>query len=213
MRACVAAGIMVMLIAASSASATELTIVPGVGIGKLKLGMTLAQAEHALGKDHLLNGRGTVGDKHFVEYAWDFASWSAVFVQSGKTLRLAQVMTSKYTQRTATGLGVDSRFKAMVRAYPDARCGSYYFTLGSKQTTGTGPSERGLGHALVVKRNGAELAFFVKPVNGTPNSYPAGYTGPWEVWQVLMRAPVPGEVDPPYHCSSGWRERGSPFTP
>jgi hypothetical protein len=202
-----------MLIASSSASATESTIVPGVGIGKLKLGMTLVQAEHALGKDHLLNGRGTVGGKHFVEYAWDFASWSAVFVQSGKTLRLAQVMTSRYTQRTAAGLGVSSRFKAVARAYPDARCGSYYFTLGSEQTTHTGPDQRGGGSALIVKRNGAELVFFVKPVNHSPTSYPLGYTGPWEIWQVLMRAPVRGEVDPPYSCASGWRERGSPTRP
>jgi hypothetical protein len=44
-------------VAASTASASELTIYPGVGIGKVKLGMTRAQVLRVLGKDYIVNGR------------------------------------------------------------------------------------------------------------------------------------------------------------
>ena len=39
------------------ASAAELTIYPGVGVGKVELGMTRAQVVRVLGKDYIVNGR------------------------------------------------------------------------------------------------------------------------------------------------------------
>jgi hypothetical protein len=59
----------------SGASATESTIYPGVGIGKIKLGMTLPQVEHVLGRDYLFNTNAIVDNARFRELAWNFASW------------------------------------------------------------------------------------------------------------------------------------------
>jgi hypothetical protein len=42
-------------VVASGASAMEETINPGVGIGKLKLGMTRAQVVRTLGRDYVVN--------------------------------------------------------------------------------------------------------------------------------------------------------------
>jgi hypothetical protein len=60
----------VALATAGGASATESTIYPGVGIGKVKLGMTQAQVVRVLGKDYLVNKRTSTS----VELAWNFAS-------------------------------------------------------------------------------------------------------------------------------------------
>jgi hypothetical protein len=50
------AGMLVVAgVVASGASAMEETIHPGVGIGKLKLGMTRSQVVRALGKDYIVN--------------------------------------------------------------------------------------------------------------------------------------------------------------
>ena len=71
---------------ATAASAIELTIHPGVGIGKVKLGMTQAQVQRVLGRDSFVNAReGT-----YTELAWDFASWTVGF----KGRRAVQVSTS-----------------------------------------------------------------------------------------------------------------------
>jgi len=65
------------LVVASTASATESTIYPGVGIGKVKLGMSRAQVVHALGKDYLVDERR----EGFLELGWNFGSWTVAMKQ------------------------------------------------------------------------------------------------------------------------------------
>ena len=57
----------------AGASATESTIYPGVGIGKVELGMTRAQVERTLGKDAIVNSQATFAGTRYVELAWNFA--------------------------------------------------------------------------------------------------------------------------------------------
>jgi hypothetical protein len=99
------------------ASAVESTINPGVGIGKVKLGMTEAQVKAALGGWRYVNERE--GSHLSVSWGLFGSAWSADFV-SGK---LVEVSTAVHSQRTRSGIGQGSSWLALVRAYPHGLCG------------------------------------------------------------------------------------------
>jgi hypothetical protein len=98
-----------------SAAAVESTIYPGVGIGKVKLGMAKAQVVHVLGHEYIVNGRSS----NSVELAWNFASWSVTFVGN----RAAQVAVSVSSQKTAAGVGPGSSWSVHWRCRAAARAG------------------------------------------------------------------------------------------
>jgi len=195
---------------AASASATESTIVPGVGIGKVKLGMTQAQVEKVLGKDHLVNARATVGGSAYRELAWNFSTWSVGFLHQGTTWRAVQVETTLSPQRTLAGIGVSSPFKQVVSKHPEVFCGGIYSTFGP------GYDRFGETSLILVNKGPVYTAFAVKTV--TPNDY----NGAWRVYAVIVQQSVPGHVSLArtqegnktvlYRCKDGWRERGTPFT-
>src|SRR5256885_44086 len=108
---------------AASASAAESTIYPGVGIGKVKLGMTRSQVVRALGKDSIVNDRTTIGRTRYVELAWNYATWTVTFAQHGRALTAVQVATDLLDQHTAGGIGMGSKWRAVLRVYPGGRCG------------------------------------------------------------------------------------------
>ncbi len=189
----------------SSAWAIESTIVRGVGIGKVKVGMTRAQVERILGKDEFFNGRTTVDGTTYIEYGWNFGTWSVGFLGRGDTYRVAQVATDLRAQRTPERIGVGSAFRAVVRAYPQAICRSYYVNMGS--TVSHGPPYRTSSSALVVAKNRRQLAFLVHPADKYR------YEGLWVVYQVIVRNSIPGAVDfvPKSHCDSDWQQLGRPY--
>jgi hypothetical protein len=190
------------LILAGAASATESTIVRGTGIGKIHVGMTRAQVERVLGKDSLLNDRAQVGSTTYLELGWNFSTFSVGFLQTGSTLRVAQVATTLRGEKTATGIGVGSTFKAAAHAYPQAICGNYFTSMGST-------TDRNESTALVVAKDRKQLAFLVRHLR--PEGY--GDLGPWIVYAVIVRNSIAGAVDfPPSErrCSPGWQQRGSP---
>jgi hypothetical protein len=196
-------------ILAAPASATESTIVPGVGIGKIRMGMTLAQVERVFGKDAIVNSRRNVAGTQYVEYGWNFSTWSVGFLQSGATLKATQVATTLRGQRTSDGIGVGSTFKAVARAYPRAICASYYPSMGSIATTQPGNGSRGYGPAIVVAKDRKQMAFMVT----NPDLGLAVKTKPWYVNEVVVRNSVPGAVDfvPDGRCQPGWQQRGAPY--
>jgi hypothetical protein len=190
----------VALATAGGASATESTIVPGVGIGKVKLGMTQAQVEKVLGKDHIVNSEGIVGDARYRELAWNFASWSVVFLRTGWYWRVVQVETTLSPQRTTRGIGVSSPFERVVNSYSQVFCGGIYSTWGSK-------SDRYWDTSLILVNKSVYTAFAVKPaVFGEAKSV-------WRVYAVIVQQAVPGHITlrpADYRCAPGWRERGRP---
>ena len=203
----VAAGIVVFAAAAlvPAASALEATVTPGVGIGKVRIGMTRAQVERVLGHGELLSERAPVAGTTYLEYGWDFASWSVGFVRHGKTLRASQVGTSLRAQRTRSGVGVGSTFRAVARAYPQAVCRNYYVSMGSQVTKD--PTERATSFAIVVAKNRRQLAFLVRPkVN-------YDFYGLWLVYQVIVRNSIAGAVDfvPKDRCDPTWKLLGRPY--
>jgi hypothetical protein len=202
------AGIVLAGLLAASASATESTIVPGVGIGKVKIGMTQAQVVRVLGKDYVVNSRATVGGAAYRELAWNFASWSVGLLRTGSTWRVVQVETTLRPQRTTSGNGVGSPFKRIASEYPELLCGGIYSTYGPDYVRGSAPA------LIVVSKGPVYTAFAIQPVEHT------NYSGPWRVYAVIVQQSVPGHVSLArtlqgnksviYRCRDGWRERGTP---
>jgi hypothetical protein len=203
-----AAAVVTAAALAASASATEVTIVPGVGIGKLELGMTQEQVVRVLGKDYLVNERATVGGATYRELAWNFASWSVGFLHTGSTWRVIQVDTTVRQQRTAAGVGVGSLFEQVVQRHPTVFCGSIDSTYGSGRYKFSSTA------LILVNKGPVYTAFAVEPVERTQ------YDGPWRVYSVIVQRAVPGHVSlgqvprgdktVQYRCRDGWRERGTP---
>ena len=180
----------------AGASATELTIYPGIGIGTVKLGMTATQVKKALGKDYLVNARSNVNGKHYVEYGWDYSRWTATFVQQDRTLRVVQVGTSVWAQKTVKRIGPGSPWRALVRAYPNGICAQ-----------NNKPARGGLVEYLVQRPSGTQTIYFLPQ--------PHEHGGVWRVvevrvrtrWEVLPEFAPAGKAE----CSADWRTSDSPI--
>jgi hypothetical protein len=197
MRRAVVVVVVLVVAFAAPASATEVTIYPGVGIGKLKLGMTQAQVEKVLGKDDLVDERATVGGAAYHELGWNFASWSVGLLQGRVTWRVVQVATTVRSQRTLNRIGAGSTFKSVVRAFSQAICGVRYARPGV-----VAPPKIGL---LVAQKGGLQTVFWVA------TNMRSG-AGTWRVYETTVRQsfrPL-GAFGPGHECRDGWRERGTP---
>lgn len=208
------ASVAVVLVAAtvaSSASATELTIYPGVGIGKVELGMTRAQVEHALGKDALVNGRATVGATQYVELGWNFATWTVAFARTGRILHAVHVGTTVQGQTTPAGIGIGTPWRRLVHAYPHGLC-AFGNSLGLPK-----PSDSRF-------RMGVYLEYLVPHKGGTQTIYvfhnvfseQLQRTVNYRVFEVHVRkAFAPLEEFAPnsrFRCADGWEDTDVPHT-
>jgi hypothetical protein len=130
------AAIAVALVFVTSASATESTIYPGVGIGKIKLGMTLGQVKKILGSPQTVNRRTQVpGKRGYVEYGWDFSTLWVGFVNTKGVLHAVLVGTDLRSQGRLGGVGIGTVREELKRKLPVVSCaptnyqtgaGSYY---------------------------------------------------------------------------------------
>jgi hypothetical protein len=133
--------------AAHGAGQRDALVRPGVGIGKIRLGMTPAQVFRALGRTPLV---------------------SVGFTGSGNRLRVSKVATTLRRERTAGGIGIGSTVRAILRAYPHAACvgrwysdpdpGSWVYIGRQPRITAfnidyVGPGSRGRVAEVVVQRN------------------------------------------------------------
>jgi hypothetical protein len=57
MRVTLALAVVLASVLSGSAAASESTIIRGVGMGKIRVGMTLAQVKHVFGPDSVVNAR------------------------------------------------------------------------------------------------------------------------------------------------------------
>jgi hypothetical protein len=187
-------------IVVGSASATESTIVPGVGIGKVKLGMTQAQVKHVLGSGAIVNDRETINGAPYIELGWNFSEWAVGFVRRGSTYRAVHVTTAQHAQRTTTGVGPGTFWLKLVKAYPGGVC---TFTEGP-----TGGLEY-----LVPHRGGTQTIFLL-------HAWPprSGYYGVTQktffVISVAVRTPYQARPEfareYPGRCRSGYQSTPLP---
>lgn len=97
--------------------ARDTLIRPGVGIGKLRLGMTSEQARAALGLPVLLvrerRFRGFRAPRWYTEYRTRDALWAVAFFGERGRERLVVVRTGVRRERTAGGVGVGTPVSAL----------------------------------------------------------------------------------------------------
>jgi hypothetical protein len=189
MRRAVLVGV-VALALVPGASGIESTIHPGVGIGQVKLGMTQAQVQKALGKWRFVNEQ----DGRHLSVGWGFGEWTVDFV-GGRTV---QVATTLVAQKTPTRVGPGSTWRALVRAYPHGVC-----TFNNDQW--------GRAEFLVPHKGGTQTIYIVRQPR-----YRVGQPVPsaWRVSEVHVRTPwvrLP-EFAPNWtaNCGRDWRTSDHP---
>ncbi len=177
-------------ITASSASATEATIVPGVGIGKVKLGMMRAQVTRILGPSATVEAQQTISGAQYVELGWNFDSWTVGFLRN----HVVQVGTELRSQRTTSRIGPGTFWLKLVKAYPGGVC-----TFG----------EHALEY-LVPHGGGTQTIFFLDvwpPRAGTYYGSPPPKT--FFVRSATVRTPYKAlpefAHDYPDRCKPGWQ--------
>jgi hypothetical protein len=174
---------------AVASSSRDALVRPGVGIGRVSLGMTPVQVERALGRHTLVNKRERLGfGTSYVEHYWD-AGWTVGYTGRRGRLRVVRVSTQARNQRTPARIGVGSRPRDIVRAYPGARCAERYRRYRYVR----------VGRYVSVRaRNGRVTAFLV----GTPWY---GQDRSHRVLEVMVASTplLRGERDWP--CPAGWQ--------
>jgi hypothetical protein len=108
-RSAVVLGCLALLLAVSASGAPQrdLLIRPGVGIGKVKLGMTLKQVRAAWGKPQASTVRRE-GGARLTELQYDFAAYVVTLLGPRGRERVIRVGTTLAKERMTNGLGVGS---------------------------------------------------------------------------------------------------------
>jgi hypothetical protein len=122
-----AIGFVVVLVAASPTAAereSDLLVRHGQGIGKLRLGMTLAEVKRLLGTPRAENKRERRTRGYtYLELDWEYARWTVGFLRAPRgTHRAVSIGTVLRNQRTPEGLGVGSRERELGRRLDGLRC-------------------------------------------------------------------------------------------
>jgi len=180
----------------SGASATESTIYPGVGIGKVKLGMTRAQVVRALGKDYLLNESGS----SYTELGWNFSSWT-VRLRDGRAVEVGTVL---HSQRTTKRVGPGTLWLKLVKAYPGGAC--------TFKDVPAGMGDSGVLEYLVGHKGGTQTLFTLH--GWPPRAYYAPTAKTFFVISVAVRTRYEAlpefARDYSYRCRDGWQSSPLP---
>jgi hypothetical protein len=109
---------LVLAVSAAAAPSHELVIRPGVGIGKVRLGMSQAAVRRAWGAPQAVTRTG-----RRVELQYDFAAYVVTLAGSRGRERVVSVATTLAKERTRGGIGVGSLESRLRRVYRgDLRC-------------------------------------------------------------------------------------------
>lgn len=185
------AALIVLVGGASAAPERDMLVRPGVGIGRISIGMTQAEVVRILGTHQRVNRRYRLGfGRSYVEHDWDYGRWTIGYEGRSGQLKVVRVGTLQATQRTPKGIGVGARPRDIVAAYPSARCADRYRNF----------KWYFVGRYVTVKSpNGRLTAFLVKtPYFGRDRTH--------RVIEVMVatNALLRGEKDWP--CAPDWRE-------
>ena len=114
-------------VAAPAAAAPErdLLVRPGVGIGKIRLGMSAAQVRAALGRPDIEESERRGFGYRYVERTWFSGRADSfmvgLFGRDG-ALRVVLVSTDKVAEKTPAGIGPGVSMKRVKRTYRGLRC-------------------------------------------------------------------------------------------
>jgi hypothetical protein len=125
MRSAALLAVVVAALAAAEASAapeSNLRIRPGIGIGKLRLGMTETQVRRAMGRPRfVVRHQGSFGLRT-IEYQYGFADYTVRLAGPRGRLRAIRVGTTLVRERTQSGVGVGSAERTILRVHRALRC-------------------------------------------------------------------------------------------
>lgn len=130
--AALAAAAALATVAAGSVAAApskDALVRPGLSIGKVRLGMDVAQVRRAMGR----HDSGVAELKGFGSRRLELTWWSGLadhFIVEllgprGRE-RVVSIATSRKSERTGAGIGPGVRVARLMRVYPRARCRSLY---------------------------------------------------------------------------------------
>ena len=172
---------------ATAGPAADARVIPGVGIGKLRIGMTLAEVRRLLGRPHAVSARKRVGfGVNYVEYQWDLAAWTVGFQGRAGRLRAVRIGTTLHRERTRAGLGVGSRIRDVVRVYPRATCTAAGLN---------GESDLAMW-VTIVSANGVRTIFAANNYGGPDRGL---------IVEVMLQQPVAGVAERREPCMAAWR--------
>jgi hypothetical protein len=181
------AAAVVAMVVAASASAVESTINPGIGIGKVRLGMSQTQVKQALGKWTFVNERKA----DHLSVGWGFGEWTVDFI-SGKVV---EVSTTLRSQRTASHIGPGSSWHALVRAYPHGVCAP------------NNQVNRGrMAEYLVPHKGGTQTIYYVPEPNDKSPVWLVGWAKVRKAWESLPEFAPTRQL----HCRDDWRTSDAP---
>ena len=123
-RVLVPAGLVALALtsAAAATPGAERVIRPGVGIGKLRLGMTEAQVRRAMGRPRFVVTRRAGFGLRSLEYQYGLAEYTVRLFGPRGRLRAVRVGTTLVRERTPRRVGVGTTERAILRTYPAVRC-------------------------------------------------------------------------------------------
>ena len=194
-------GILVVAgVVVSGASALEETIYPGVGIGKVKLGMTRAQVVHMLGNDYVVNESGS----SYTELGWNFSSWS-VRLRGGRAVEVGTIL---HSQRTTKRVGPGTFWLKLVKAYPGGAC---TFT----DVPPAGSAAYGVLEYLVAHKGGTQTLFTLHPwpVRAYYGASPKTYFVVSVAVRTHYQAMPEFAANYQYRCRDGWKTTKLPQHP
>ncbi len=123
--AALAIGAAVAVAPAAAAPQRDALIRPGVGIGKVRLGMTVTQVKRLLGRHDLGTARARGFGNRYLELTW----WSGLADHFTVRLygrkggeRVVLISTDKRSERTPAGIRPGVPMTRVKRAFPAIRC-------------------------------------------------------------------------------------------
>lgn len=112
------AALLVLAGAAHARPAGDERVIPGVGIGKLRLGMTEAQVRKALGAPLARRVKRVGFGRTEIELQYGFSAYLVTLTRSrAATRRVTAIATGLVSERTLQGHGVNTREAALVEAF------------------------------------------------------------------------------------------------
>jgi hypothetical protein len=183
-----------LVASASAASQRDALIRTGVGIGKVKLGMSLKQVRAAWGRPQAVIAETNERGARTLELQYEYAAYVVTLVGQPRQERVVSIGTTLAKERTSQGLGVGSFERRLQRTFrAQLRCERLdvvYMPRSSIPMLGSNKRDCTLGAA------GAPQTVFTSRIRlqyAWDQHRPEDWSRLARVTEVVIRAPAPPE--------------------
>jgi hypothetical protein len=184
--------VLVLVASASASTQRDALIRPGVGVGKVRLGMTLAQVRAAWGRPQAQTIETLAGVGRTVELQYDFAAYTVTLTGRPNREHVVAVGTTLAKERLRQGIGVGSLEQRVRRVFRgELQCGPLPVSVDARgvptQVIGSGAwrrctlGDRHRRHTVFTSRMQLRYPWDGRPVAEWPKLA--------RVMEVLVRGP------------------------